>query len=144
MAKKEMAPTKALAVQVTHAALSVLKDNGGEMPMREVMDAVCKRVELDDWARERYEKTGYVRWESVLHFYSIDCVKAGYLVKKKGVWYLTPEGEDALKLGQVGLLESAQKAYREWKSQQPPQKAEEEETAAKEAAEGDIALTRLN
>ena len=53
--------------------------------MREVIDAVAKRVQLDDWAKERYEKTGYVRWESVLHFYSIDCVKAGYLVKKKGV-----------------------------------------------------------
>lgn len=70
---------------MTHAALSILKDNDGEMAMREVIDAVAKRVQLDDWAKERYEKTGYVRWESVLHFYSIDCVKAGYLVKKKGV-----------------------------------------------------------
>ena len=140
MAKKALAPTKAIAIQVTHAALSILKDNDGEMAMREVIDAVAKRVQLDDWAKERYEKTGYVRWESVLHFYSIDCVKAGYLVKKKGVWYLTPEGEDALKLGPVGLLESAQKAYREWKSQQPPQKAEEEEAAAEEAAEGEITL----
>jgi restriction system protein len=25
----------------------------------------------------------------------IDCIKAGFLVKKKGIWFLTPEGEDA-------------------------------------------------
>lgn len=143
MAKKEMAPTKALAVKVTHAALSVLKESDGEMPMRQVIDAVGSRVKLDDWAKERYEKTGYVRWESVLHFYSIDCVKAGYLVKKKGVWYLTPEGEEALKLGPVGLLESAQEAYRKWKAEQPTSTTDEgtEEDAMTEAtAEGEITL----
>jgi hypothetical protein len=31
-----------------------------------------------------------------MHFYTIDCIKAGYLRKTKGVWYLTPEGEGYL------------------------------------------------
>jgi restriction system protein len=51
----------------------------------------------------------------MLHFYSIDCIKAGFLVKKKGIWFLTPEGEDALKLGELGLLNEATKKYKEWK-----------------------------
>jgi restriction system protein len=130
MAKAELAPTKALAAKLAYAALTILRDNDKQMPMRELMDRVENQVELSDWERERYEKTGYVRWQSVLHFYSIDCVKAGYLVKKEGLWYLTPEGEEALKLGPVRLLESAQKAYRQWKSQQPapsPEKPVEEE-----------------
>lgn len=59
--------------------------------MREIMERVEKQVELGDWDKERYEKSGYVRWESILHFFSIDCVKAGFLIKKKGIWYLTPE-----------------------------------------------------
>lgn len=139
MTKKELAPTKALAVKVTHAALSILKEKGGELPMREVIDGVGKLVDLDDWAKERYEKTGYVRWESVLHFYSIDCVKAGYLIKKKGMWYLTPEGEEALKLGPLGLLESAQKAYLKWKSQQTI--AEEPEVAAKKGEEAEVEIS---
>jgi restriction system protein len=50
----------------------------------------------------------------LLHFFTIDCIKAGYLVKKKGVWYLTPEGENALKLGEVGLLNTATTAYKKW------------------------------
>lgn len=36
-------------------------------------------------------------------------------VKKKGVWFLTSEGEEALKLGAVGLLKEATDKYKEWK-----------------------------
>ncbi len=78
-----------------------------------------KSITFDDWALERYEKSGYVRWESILHFYSIDCVKAGYLVKKNGVWYVTPEGEDALKLGPEKMLCEANAAYSKWRTEHP-------------------------
>lgn len=116
--KLKLSPSRALAAKLVYAALSILRDSGREMPMRVLMARIEQDVDLNDWDKERYEKSGYIRWESVLHFYSIDCVKAGYLVKKKGVWYLTPEGEGALKLGPVELLESAQKAYRKWQSEQ--------------------------
>jgi restriction system protein len=98
------------------------------MAMRDLLDKVKASVSLDEWDKARYEKSGYVRWESILHFFSIDCVKAGYLVKKKGIWYITPEGEEALKLGPEKLLEQATTAYRKWKAAQPepPEVAEEE------------------
>ncbi|MEJ7862731.1 MAG: restriction endonuclease [Pyrinomonadaceae bacterium] len=115
MGKNQLSKSKALAVKVIFASLNILKEKGGELSGREVIDEVEKRVELDQWAKERYEKTGYVRWQSILHFYSIDCIKAGFLVKKKGIWFLTPEGEDALKLGELGLLNEATKKYKEWK-----------------------------
>jgi restriction system protein len=60
------------------------------------------------------------------HFYSIDCMKAGYLVKKRGVWYLTPEGENALQLGEVGLLNAATAAYRKWREENQPPHSEGE------------------
>ena len=82
-----------------------------------MIEKVGQRVKLDDWARSRYEKSGYIRWQSILHLFSIDCIKAGYLVKKKGVWYLTREGEAAISLGEIELLESATKAYRKWKKE---------------------------
>jgi len=114
MKKDKLSKSRALAVKVIYAALTILKEKGGELPGRIVIDAVGKRVELDDWAKARYEKTGYIRWESILHFFSVDCVKAGWLVKKKGIWFLTPEGEAALKLGDVKLLDTATEKYREW------------------------------
>ena len=138
---RKLAPSRALAAKVIHAALSILQDNGKEMPMRDLLAKVEKAVKLDDWARERYEKSGYVRWESILHFFSIDCVKAGYLVKKKGVWYLTPEGEEALKLGPEKLLDQAGLAYGKWREEHPKVREEEsveEETPAQVVSYDDV------
>jgi restriction system protein len=128
MSSHELSPSKKLGAKVIFAALQILKDRGGEAPGREVLAEVEKRVSLDDWAKATYEKSGYVRWHSMLHFFSIDCIKAGYLIKKKGVWYLTPEGQNALHLGEVGLLEAAITAYRKWRDEnQPPESTEKEE-----------------
>ncbi|MBX7214723.1 MAG: restriction endonuclease [Thermoflexales bacterium] len=117
--QKQRSRTRPLAAKLIYAAMTILRDNGKEMPMRELLDRVEKVVDLDDWAKEHYEKSGYLRWERVLHFYSIDCIKAGYLVKKRGTWYITPEGEEALKHGPERLLEKATSAYRAWKASQP-------------------------
>jgi len=131
---KKLSRSRALAAKVIYAALSILRDSGKEMPMRDLMARVKEQVDFDEWDKERYEKSGYIRWESILHFFSIDCVKAGFLIKKKGVWYLTPEGEEALNLGPVGFLEAAVKAYRKWKSEQPVPVVEE--TSEDESEEG--------
>ena len=117
--QKKLPRSRALAAKLIYSALSILRDNGKEMPMRELMSKVEQEVKLDDWDKERYEKSGYVRWESILHFFSIDCIKAGYLIKKKGIWYITPEGEAALKMGPEKMLEEATRAYRKWKAEQP-------------------------
>ena len=128
MVKEKLSRSRELAAKVIYAALQILKEKGGQAPGRDVVAEVEKRVPLDEWARATYEKSGYVRWQSILHFFSIDCIKAGYLVKKKGVWYLTPEGEIALKLGDAGLLKAAVAAYRKWKDEnRPPEDAEDQD-----------------
>jgi len=128
MKTPKLSRSRELAAKVIYAALQILKEKGGEAPGREVLAEVEKRVSLDDWAKATYEKSGYIRWQSILHFFSIDCIKAGYLIKKKGVWYLTPEGENALQLGEVGLLLAATAAYRKWRDEnQPPESKEKEE-----------------
>ncbi len=136
--KKEKDTSRSLAAQLIYAALSTLRDGGKEMASREVYERVGKTVKLDAWAQSRYEKTGYVRWHSILSFYSIDCVKAGYLVKKRGVWYITPEGEAALKLGAEKLLDEATKAYRQWKLTVPAVEKEEEPAKEVQATFDDI------
>lgn len=120
MAKDNPSRSAQLGAKVIFAALEILKENGGQLPGKDVLTKVGQRVSLDEWARTTYEKSGYVRWQSMLHFFSIDCIKAGYLIKKKGVWYLTPEGEAALKLGDVALFKSARVAYRKWREDNQP------------------------
>ncbi len=114
---KKLSKSRALAAKVIYAAFQILKENGGELNGREVIEQAGEKIELDEWAKSKYEKSGYIRWQSILHFFSIDCIKAGFLVKKKGVWYLTKEGETAIGLGEVGLLNAATEAYRIWKKE---------------------------
>lgn len=100
------------------AAMEALKEAGGSLALREVKSEVAKRVALTPHDMTPYEKTGYVRWESVLHFYSIDCVKAGFIKKAAGRWHLTPEGEEVVSLPGPEILDRAIRAYRAWKAAQ--------------------------
>ena len=119
---EKMSPTKVVAVKTAYAALQILKEAGGYLSGKEVMNKIADRVSLSEWELERYDKTNYIRWESILHFYSINLIKAGFLRKQKGIWYITEEGEKALKLSPVELLEKANALYREWASanKKPP------------------------
>jgi restriction system protein len=103
-----------IAEKTIFATLKILMEVGGEMRGQEDVDKIRDDVEFDDYEKHRYEKTGYIRWESILHFYTIDCMKAGFLRKNKGMWILTEEGEEAIKLGPEKLLSTASKIYREW------------------------------
>ncbi len=117
MTDKELSKSQKLKAKLLFAAFSILKKNGGELNGRELMEIIGKEVDLDEWARHRYEKTGTTRWKAILHFASITCVKAGFLVKRKGVWFLTTEGENALSNGETALYIAARDAFRKWKKE---------------------------
>jgi restriction system protein len=136
MTQIKLSRSRELAANVIFAALQILKDKGGEAPGRAVVAEVEKRVPLDDWARAIYEKSGYVRWQSILHFFSIDCIKAGFLIKKSGVWYLTPEGENALQLGPAGLLGAATSAYKKWRDENQPVESKDGDITVVEEQQG--------
>ena len=116
-----MSRTTELASKLVFETLKILKENDGEMPSSLLMESLSKKVPLDDWAKGTLEKTGNIRWQSILHFYSIDLIKAGYLLKKKGVWYLTADGEKALEKGERDLFETARSLYRLWKEKNQKQ-----------------------
>lgn len=111
---KKKSRSKVIAEKTIFAAFEILKEAGGEMRGSDVVDKIREKLDFDDYEKFVYEKTGYVRWESILHFYTIDCMKAGFLTKQSGIWYLTEEGKEAMKLGPEKLLETATKKYREW------------------------------
>ena len=117
---KEISRSKKLASKVIYEAFKILKEAGGSMKGYDVIESIRKRLQFDEWETHQYPKTGYIRWESILHFFTIDCIKAGFMQKNKGTWILTQEGEDAIKLGPEQLLANARKLYREWKSKRKP------------------------
>ncbi len=129
-----MSKTSELASKLVFETLKILKENEGELASSLLMEKLSKRVQLDDWAKGILEKTGNIRWQSILHFYSIDLIKAGFLIKKKGVWYLTPDGENALKMGEKDLFKTAQTPYRAWKEKN----TKETHTSNKDVSEEEI------
>ena len=142
MADRPKPTSKARASVFIKAAMEALNEAGGSLPLRDVKKAVAQKVTLDEHDLARYDKTGYIRWESVLHFYSIDAVKAGFIRKSGGRWHLTDEGREALKLPAKELLDEAVRRYRLWKAEQPieseakpPELTRIEEEAAVEATE---------
>lgn len=116
---KPRAASASLAVRLAYGALVILKQKGGEISSDVLFKELEQTIELDDWAKSVYEKTGYIRWKSILHFYSIDLIKAGYLIKKKGVWIITQEGEKALEMSPDALFDKARELYKIWKNSNP-------------------------
>lgn len=103
------------AAKTMFAAMTILSKNGGSMSIRDLMAEIEKKVDLSDWEKEILN-TGNVRWKSIMHFTSVDYVKAGYLLKKKGYWLITPEGEEVIKLGADKMQDKAQQQYRAWRA----------------------------
>ncbi len=138
--------SKIIAEKTIFATFKILKEVGGELRGKDVVDKIRKEVKFNDYESHRYEKTGYVRWESILHFYTIDCMKAGYLRKNKGLWILTEEGEKALKLGPEKLLSTATKIYREWdaKRKKDDNKEEDDEIDEIKSDKGQAQKALLN
>lgn len=94
-------------------ALLLIKQNGGQMRSGEVFDEMAKTFPASEYENEK-TKGGSERWVNWLAFYSIDAVKTGFLVKDKGVWHITSEGEDALTIPIEDFAQALKDGYNKW------------------------------
>lgn len=65
--------------EMMKVVLTELQNAGGEARLKELLPRAESKLNLTDYEKAPYEKSGYIRWQSIVHFYSIDCVKAGYI-----------------------------------------------------------------
>jgi restriction system protein len=103
---------------------------------REALEKLSQAVTLTPYEAGEYGSGGR-RFEKIVRFATVDCVKAGWLAKSKGVWAITPEGRDVLaKISNPGdLYREATRLYRKWKSAQPEGEQQlEQEQASKVAS----------
>ena len=122
---QNLSDTRKVGVKTIYAAMLILKKAGGDMRGNEVIKKIEENLNLNEWEKGSYEKTGYVRWISILRFYSIDCGKAGFLRRSKGIWSLTKDGEEAMKLGPIGFLKKASSEYRKWHAEHKKNEVED-------------------
>jgi restriction system protein len=138
MAKDKFSRTKACATKTLYAVMKEMSRRGGSIPAKEIYPFVNKNVELTDWEKEPAGKMQYIRWTNSFQFYSIDYQKAGFIIKKSGTWYITPEGEKVMKKTPEEVMNIANDAYHEWRRLNPkddsPEEEPNDETAEKDNA----------
>jgi len=125
---KQLSKSAHYAALNTHAALSILEKNGGEMRYLDICKAMEQTRDFTEWERET-TKSGHPRWRMYLGFFSIEIAKVGYIIRNKGVWHLTEEGQEALKQSPEDFFTSFHSAYKELCKAQKPDADNVEETS---------------
>lgn len=118
---KQPSRSDKLIADMHRAALMALSESPtGQLRKSELLHEVEARVALDDWAKETYESTGAMRWQSIFAFASVGLVKGGYVTKAKGVWTVTDEGRAvvASPFNGPAFLAEINRRYQVWKSNQ--------------------------
>ena len=90
------------------------------MQAREALAALEKRLTLSNYENGEYASGGR-RFDKIVRFATVDLVKAGWLVKEKGRWTITVEGEKAFNniRDPEAFYKEAVRLYHQWKSTQP-------------------------
>jgi 5-methylcytosine-specific restriction protein B len=80
---------------LVRTCLEVLREHGGRMSGKAVLDEVARRVELTD-VEQRPHRNGLPAWFVAAKFHTGDAATAGWLVKRDGYWWITDAGRRAL------------------------------------------------
>lgn len=86
----------------------------------EALQTLSERVTLTPYEADTYESGGR-RFDKIVRFATVDCVKAGWLLKDKGIWSITDEGRrvHAELPDPEAFYRQAVRLYNAWRSAQP-------------------------
>ena len=120
----------------------LLKEPEG-LAAKDLLSRLERVVPPTEFERSTYPNhPGVQRFEKIVRFSTIKAVKAGWLVKDKGLWSLTEEGIDAYEKFQSpeDFEKEAARLYRTWEAGRPDEPDEDEQadpgpTATLEEAE---------
>lgn len=91
--------------------------NSNGMKAKDALSSLKEKVKLTDYEKGEYSSGGGLRFEKIVRFATVDCVKAGWLIKDKGIWTVTEDGINAYNQHKSpeNFYRQAQRLYREWK-----------------------------
>lgn len=98
------------------SVFGVLRAHPEGIRARDVLAEVERTLGLTDYERDNYPGTDIRRFEKTVRFQTITAVKAGWLVKQKGVWTITDAGQDAFTAHNdpEAFYDLAGNLYRDW------------------------------
>src|SRR5574342_1439262 len=95
--------------------LELLINHPDGMRAQEALKSLQENVQLTEYEKGQFASGGGLRFEKIVRFATIDLVKAGWLIKEKGVWIVTDEGKKAFQQYREPdqFYRTAQRLYRE-------------------------------
>lgn len=89
------------------------------LPGSLALEKLANGMALTDYEAGLYA-SGDRRFEKIVRFATVDCVKAGWLVKHKGTWVVTEVGQQAYKTfpDAEAFYKEAVRLYHQWKANQ--------------------------
>jgi restriction system protein len=104
----------------------LLVDKPEGLAVRDILAEIPKAIPLTEYESGYYPSTpNSTRFEKIVRFATIATVKAGWLVKNKGRWFVTEEGKQAYNKikDPEQFYREAEKLYRQWKKTRPQEDA---------------------
>jgi restriction system protein len=114
----------------------ILAPHPDGLPAKEVFRRLEQVVPPTEFENSTYPNRPTVRrYEWIVRFRTISTVKAGWLVKNKGTWSLTPEGIKAFERLQdpEDLYRQSLRLYKAWQAEQPVDNIDEAEEEPRQA-----------
>jgi restriction system protein len=109
--------------EIVQAVFAVLDTSVEPMRARDVIAAVKSKLSLSEFERGYYSSSHeLMRFDKILRFATLGPVKAGWILKKDGLWSLTEDGRTAYRTidDPEQLTREARRRYRQWRQSQAP------------------------
>lgn len=117
--------------ELLRTLFAILLENPDGMQAKDALAAVRLKVKLTPYEAGDYT-TGGIRVDKIMRFATVDCVKAGWLVKKKGMWSVTSEGIQAFRTYKdpEAFYREAVRLYNIWSKNRPDEAPEDPESGS--------------
>ncbi len=119
--------------EMTQALLRILAEAPDGLSARAAVDRVEEVLQATPFEDSEYpNRPGIRRFPNIVRFSTIAPVKAGWMVKQRGMWTVTDEGRAALEQfpDPEDLFREAGRLYGEWRAKQPDPATDLDDDAA--------------
>lgn len=108
--------------ELVRGVFKLISDHPEGLPAKVVLEKLVETVPPTEFEKTTYPRRPHFRrYERIVRFSTIGPVKAGWLVKNKGLWTLTDAGRKAYEqfADPEQFMREADRLYREWAAAQP-------------------------
>jgi len=108
--------------ELVRGVFKLLLDHPEGLPAKSVLEKLTELVPPTDFENSTYPRSPHARrYDKIVRFSTIGPVKAGWMVKNKGLWTVTEEGRKAYERysDPEQFMKEAARLYRIWAAERP-------------------------